>query len=226
MSDSITPESVIQRLLALFESSGLELLGLDRAGALFGTEANAGDLANWSRYFQRLYRYHDFCALELADAVGEETTGAVHLWVETRRHEALAGAYRLAGMAVDAIRPDITQALPPAPVLIDEFDAVAASLLVVAWAFATRAQRQALLDALPSDKRPEATDELLAAVVDAVLEPMGEAAFTLENMASALPPGGLALLDPVYPPLHPAAQYHGAVDEALADLKTLHKRGR
>ena len=218
MPDTLSADRLLPRLEILFARSGFEVAGLRKAAAFLATPDDPAGFAQWSTLFARLYRYHDFCALELADALAADPKSAVHLCAEAKRHEALSGAYRLAGMAVDDADPAGRTKAPPPAALADEFAAVAGSLLTLFWAFAGPAERRAMLD---ERFAPDAVDDgtrltLLAATPAAVLEPMGEIACALEDLA-AQNPEAAALVRPVYPPLHPAADYRSAATDSQVE---------
>ena len=84
--NSMTPAVLLDRLEALFAGTGIEPTGLPRSRALVAGAVDAAGFADHSRYIQRLYRYHDFCAVQLAEVL-ESSTGTGHLAVEQRRHE-------------------------------------------------------------------------------------------------------------------------------------------
>lgn len=216
------PMDLLERLQELFAGTGLHLLGLDDAFA-FVQGQTPGEYAQWSTFFQRLYRYHDFCALELGEVTSEGGAGVAHLLVECRRNETLSGAYRLVAMAIDASDPDNAKAVFNPTPLQDELDLVAGGMAVLFWAFATRKQRQAFLDKAASESLDsEKTAALLVAPPLEILEPMGELAAAIEDLAAESPPKASDFKRPIYPPMHPAASYQEpASEELIGDIVSL-----
>lgn len=219
-----TPVDTVGRLNTLFENTGIPLLNIQQVSAFLKSEDRAEPFETWSVYFQRLFRYHDFCALELDDVVAEGGKAVVHLMVEKKLHEALSGAYRLVGSAVDAANPEKKQ--PPAhpQVQKDEVDAVCACLLTLYWAFASESERKSLNEDHFADLELSLDDpeKLMAASPEEVLAPDGEIAMALEDLAVQKQLESSWFGRPVYPPVHPAVEYHTiASDEQSNFFKKL-----
>lgn len=211
MTDYLSPVDMLKKVDALLECTGLEVIGLQDAINLLANPVPDA-FTKISVCMQRLFRYHDFCALELGELTTEGGLEVVHLLVEQKRHEALAGAYRLSGMAVDAADPDKSMGIPPAPVIEEEFAGIAFSIMHIFWAFATRQEREQLLSrfaqrgaALPSPEKLESL--VIAAPVD-VLAPLGEISNMLDDFAESIPSDGSIYHRRLYPPIHPAAECH------------------
>ncbi len=224
MSNVAIPVDVLNRLASMFDSTGIDLIGVNSA-SLFLESKEPGTFAQWSMYFQRLYRYHDFCNLELSEVTAEGGQQVAHLLVEARRHEALSIAYRIAGLAIDTADPDNDQIKAlSAPMVKDELDVAAANLLTCFWAFASEIERRNFIKDYCANHTPdEKTLEMLfKSTPEAILEIMGEPANALEDLAAEFDLSGNMFSRPIYPPLHPAAQYNAiATDEQAEKLKNL-----
>ena len=219
MTKDPTPAGILQQLVALFDQTGIALLFVADA-SLFLENGNGPAFEKWSTFFNRLYRYHDFCALELSELIAQGGKGADHLPVEMKKHEALSGAYRLADMAMVAADPGKDKSLPNPAVLEDEMAAIQGAMLILFWAFATRTERQLFSDTFKT--LPEADD--LALLIDASpndsLTPMGDVGSLLEDLAEDLPIEKNMFGRMIYPPQHPAVEMDRAyTDEEMDFLK-------
>jgi hypothetical protein len=221
MTDSSgAPGVLLAHLDELFRHTGIDLDGLGRSCELVEGKAESTGFADHSMFLQRLYRYHDFCALELSETL-ENAEGGIHLAVEQRRHEVLSAAYRLAGMAVDAANPADDRGLPAQGAIDDGLAAVAGGLFVLFWAFGSVDERKALISRLYPDGVPEGVEDLdglIQAAPTEVLDPMGELGMTAEELAEGAQVSGETFGRWFYPPLHAAASWETLADKNQARL--------
>lgn len=213
-----TPKELVEQLRQQFAPTGIKLLNIDKINAFLQSENKKESFETWSVYYQRLFRYHDFCALELSDVVAEGGKAVVHLMVENKLHEALSGTYRLIGSAIDAMDPEKEQPLAHPQVLKDEIDAINSCLLILFWAFATKSERGKFCNDhfQGTQSLPEDLAKLISASPEEVIFPDGEFAYALEDLAEAAQLRSDWFGRTIYPPLHPAVEYHSiATDEQL-----------
>jgi len=218
MTREFTPATLLESLVQRFEPTGIALLGAKDARSFLDT-GKGPSFKKWSTYFQRLYRYHDFCALGLSELTAEGGKGAEHLLVELKKHKALAGAYRLADMAVVAANPDLEKGLPNPAVLDDEIAAISGALRILFWAFATLDERKQILQALPNPIEEQDRAQLLEASPNQCLAPLSEAGALIEDLAEDPQSRPIRFGRAFYPPLHPAAEMdRPCTDDEMAFL--------
>ena len=225
MNQPGTPLEVIRQIKALFYNTGINLLGIDQGEKLALNGGAKEEFAKWSNIFQRLFRYYDLCTLELCEFISEGGMGVAHLLLESRKFEVLSIAYRITGMAVDAADPDSDKSLV-APVVKDEVGAMAGGLLVLFWAFATKEERENILngDFFSAELDDLTKDTLLNATPIQVLESTSDAAGALEELAESVSFDSTLFGRLIYPPMHPATSFHTmATKEQLALLKDFPK---
>ena len=215
MAEKWTPSGLVTRMQTLFQATGIMPSRIIDTVGLISNPPNATGIKKISTTIQRLYRYHDFCATGIAE-INDVSQGLTQLWVEGKRHEALAISYRLMGMAIDATDPSTDFSLPKDVLIDEEIAAITGILILLYWAFASISERKSFASKYFHDE--EMTDELLQSGPQAFLDPMGDLGMTIEGFGEGIALDGSQFNHDIYPPLHPAVEMDRMISKEEASL--------